>query len=122
MWPPPVAVGPTRHFTGRSSAIHAVNTAIDRLGPHATVALCVGESGTGKSYAAALLHCVGPLRHLPLTWLRCGPDLEPAALPATLVTAGTGAYCLEEVAELTPRAQSVVVGGLDAGSRGGNSN
>jgi len=103
-------------LAGRSAAIQAVNTALVRIASHAHVAVIVGESGVGKSHLAALLHRVGPLRHLDLAWLRCGASLESTGLPEALASAREGAFCVEEVADLPPRLQSQLVGALDTGS------
>src|SRR5437016_4258646 len=89
-----------------------------------TTRLITGESGTGKDYLARLIHELGPRRDAPFLKIDCA-SLPPALVESELFghergaftgaadrklgrleLGGTGTIVLDEVAALSPAAQS----------------
>ncbi len=64
---------------GRSTAMQAVFTLLDKAAQRDLTVLLLGESGTGKELAARAIHFEGPRRHEPFVTINCG------ALPAELI-------------------------------------
>jgi DNA-binding NtrC family response regulator len=56
---------------GRSPVMHEVFSLIQRLAPHAKVALIMGETGTGKGLAARAFHQSGPRNTSPFITIDC---------------------------------------------------
>jgi sigma-54 dependent transcriptional regulator, flagellar regulatory protein len=69
------AIGPT----GSSAAIVQVRQLIERVGPHDTTVLLLGESGSGKEVVARAIHAHSPRRAAAFVALNCG------AVPADLL-------------------------------------
>jgi DNA-binding NtrC family response regulator/tetratricopeptide (TPR) repeat protein len=118
---------------GVSTAMAAVRSAVERAANAPFAALIEGESGTGKELVARLLHKLGARRDRPFSTLNC------AALPDDLVEselfghargaftgavadrrgvfeeANTGTLFLDEVGELSPRAQAKLLRAIQEG-------
>src|SRR5437870_1704486 len=58
-------------MVGRSAAMLAVFSAIERLGPYRTTVLVQGDSGTGKELVARALHNFGPNPKGPYITFNC---------------------------------------------------
>ena len=76
-----LAVGSARTFLGTSPAALQVERLIPRLAAADSSVLILGESGSGKTFVARLLHEAGPRARGPLRVLNC------AAIPENLVEA-----------------------------------
>jgi DNA-binding NtrC family response regulator len=61
---------------GRSPAMQDVFSLIQRLAPHAKVALISGETGTGKELAARAFHQAGPRRTKPFVTINCSAVVD----------------------------------------------
>jgi DNA-binding NtrC family response regulator len=120
-------VAPASALVGISPAMIDVRRSVDRAGAAPFPALIEGESGSGKELVAREIHRGGPRRDRPFCTLNC------AALPDELVEselfghargaftgavgeragvfeeAHTGTLFLDEVGELSPRAQAKVL-------------
>ncbi len=112
------AVGSARAFLGTSAAAVRVARLVPRLAASDATVLLAGESGTGKSFVARLLHESGIRAREPLRIVNCGaiPDglLESelfghergaftgavAARVGAFEAAGRGTLFLDEIAEL----------------------
>jgi Nif-specific regulatory protein len=116
--------GPFSRLVGRSSAMEDVRRLIAKVAPAATSVLFTGETGTGKSAAAILVHELSPRASGPFIEVNCG------AIPENLLEselfghergaftgaiqrrlgvferARGGTVFLDEVAELGPSAQT----------------
>jgi DNA-binding NtrC family response regulator len=78
--PPNVAKNARVHaFLGDSPAARRTTSIIPRLANSSTTVLLLGESGTGKSLLARILHESGGRRALPLRVVNCG------SIPETLI-------------------------------------
>ena len=75
------AVGSAREFLGSSRSAELVATRIAKLARSDSTALILGESGTGKTFAARLVHEASARSKEPLRILNC------AAIPETLFEA-----------------------------------
>ena len=76
-----LAVGSARTFLGTSPAALQVERLVPRLAAADTSVLILGESGSGKTFVARLLHEAGPRARGPLRVLNC------AAIPENLLEA-----------------------------------
>jgi two-component system, NtrC family, response regulator AtoC len=125
--------GENGELVGISRAMDDVRRAVDRAGPAPFSVLIQGESGSGKELVARALHRRSPRRARPFCTLNC------AALPDDLVEselfghargaftgavseragvfedAHTGTLFLDEVGELSPRAQAKVLRAIQEG-------
>ena len=118
---------------GVSPAMGAVRSALERAAAAPFPVLIVGESGAGKELAARMLHKLGPRRDRPFCAINC------AALPDDLLEtelfghargaftgaaverrgvfeeAHSGTLFLDEVGELSPRAQAKLLRAIQEG-------
>ncbi len=116
--------GPFARLVGRSSAMEEVRRLIAKVAPATTSVLFTGETGTGKSAAAILVHELSPRASGPFIEVNCG------AIPENLIEselfghekgsftgavqrrlgvferARGGTVFLDEVTELGPSAQT----------------
>jgi len=116
--------GPFARLVGRSSAMEDVRRLLAKVAPASTSVLLTGETGTGKSAAAVLVHELSPRSSGPFVEVNCG------AIPENLIEselfghergaftgaiqrrlgvferARGGTVFLDEVAELGPSAQT----------------
>jgi transcriptional regulator with PAS, ATPase and Fis domain len=121
------SAAPLSALIGVSPAIVDVRRSVERAGPAPFAVLVEGESGSGKELVAREVHRLGPRRDRPFCTLNC------AAVPDDLVEselfghargaftgavservgvfeeAHTGTLLLDEVGELSPRAQAKVL-------------
>jgi two-component system response regulator GlrR len=65
-------------IVGRSEAVRALLSQLDRLAASSASVLILGESGTGKELVARALHYCGPRRRAPFIAINC------AAIPESL--------------------------------------
>jgi two-component system response regulator HydG len=61
---------------GRSPVMQDVFSLIQRLAPHARVALLTGETGTGKELAARAFHQSGPRKSKPFVTVNCSAVVD----------------------------------------------
>lgn len=112
---------------------HALAQALERLAASTLPVLLEGETGSGKDRAARYLHARSPYRDGPFVAVNCATlatDLVESLLFGHLKGAFSGASAareglfsqaaggtlyLDEVAELTPRAQAALLGVLENG-------
>ena len=73
-------------LVGRSAAMQALYSQIQRVAPTRASVLLIGESGTGKEVAARTLHDFSPRADLPFIAVNCG------AIPETLIEAELFGY------------------------------
>jgi DNA-binding NtrC family response regulator len=120
-------------LVGISPAIEEVRRAVERAAPAPFPVLVEGESGSGKELVARALHRLGPRRDRPFCSLNCAalPDeLVESELfghargaftgaaserPGVFEEAHTGTLFLDEVGELSPRAQAKVLRTIQEG-------
>lgn len=126
-----LAVGSARGFLGSSPAALAVAAMIRKLAGSDATALLLGESGTGKTFAARLIHEHSARAAAPLRVLNCAAIPE-ALLEAELFgsergaysgahatrvgafeAAGAGTLLLDEVGELTLASQAKLLRAIE---------
>jgi DNA-binding NtrC family response regulator len=73
-------------LVGRSAPMQALFERIRRVAPYDVPVLIVGETGTGKTRVARVLHALSPRRAGPFAVLHCG------ALPPDLLRRGLDAF------------------------------
>ena len=116
--------GPFARLIGRAAILEEVRRLIAKVAPANTTVLFTGETGTGKSAAAALVHELSPRSVGPFIEINCGaiPDNlieselfghERGAFTGAIQRrqgvferARGGTVFLDEVAELNPAAQT----------------
>jgi len=74
------------HFLGNSPQVQQILTLIEQVAPTKSNVLILGESGTGKSLVAELIHKNSPRRDGPFISINC------AAIPETLLEAELFGY------------------------------
>ncbi|PIE18137.1 MAG: nitrogen regulation protein NR(I) [Proteobacteria bacterium] len=106
-------------LVGRSAAMQGLYRLIAKMVNSGLPVLLTGESGTGKSLIARVLHDVsdrGDRRFI----LAGGEDLRSTeAAQAIVARAGAGTLCLDEVGDLSPDAQMRAVRLIDGLPDGG---
>ena len=129
--------GPHDNVLDNPFAIHdetlAVAQELERLATSSLPVLFQGETGTGKDRAARYMHTRSPYSAGPFVVVNCATlatDLSEsllfghvkgafsgasAAREGLFAQAGGGTLYLDEVAELTPRAQAALLGVLENG-------
>lgn len=126
--------GHGKELIGRSKQIARVRAALNQVASTDRHVLVVGETGTGKSRCAALIHrlskrseqacitvdCGGlPARDLGVQLFGCASDAVPgASLPrtGTLRRAGGGTVVLDRIERLPAELQPAILHLLDSGS------
>ena len=121
---PAVAVGA---IVGMTEAARDLRGAVERVAPAPFAVLIAGESGSGKELVARAVHKASPRRDRPFCTLNCAAlpdDLVEAELfghargaftgavadrPGLFEDAHGGTVFLDEVGELSPRAQAKVL-------------
>jgi two-component system response regulator HydG len=119
-----LAIGSARGFLGSSAAAEQIARIIPRLAASDVVVLLTGETGTGKSFVARLLHESGPHASEPFRALNCAAIPESlieselfghergaftgavASRPGALESAGAGTLFLDELGELPLTSQA----------------
>src|SRR2546429_2241233 len=117
---------------GESRAIRGLRARIARVGPTEATVLVRGERGTGKELVAAAVHDASRRRRQPYLALNCAalPDELLASelfghergaftgavqrAPGVLVAADGGTVFLDEVGDLSPRGQAMLLRFLEA--------
>jgi transcriptional regulator with GAF, ATPase, and Fis domain len=120
-------------LVGRSEAIRALQAEVDCAAPSDAKILITGETGVGKELVARLVHKRSSRAHAPMVTLNCAglPDslLESELFghvrgsftgayrdkPGLLETARNGTVFLDEVGEMSPRMQVVLLRFLESG-------
>jgi DNA-binding NtrC family response regulator len=118
---------------GRSAPMRALAARIAQVAPVDVPVLILGESGTGKELVARALHALSPRRAAPLEAVNCGALTRELLLSelfghergaftgaierrtGLLQAADGGTVFLDEVGELAPEAQAMVLRFLSAG-------
>jgi DNA-binding NtrC family response regulator len=118
---------------GRSPAMQDVFSLIQRLAPHAKVALICGETGTGKELAARAFHQAGPRRAKPFVTVNCSAVVDTLfeselfghmrgaftgaveSKPGLFEAAEGGTLFLDEVGELPMSVQAKLLRALENG-------
>jgi DNA-binding NtrC family response regulator len=118
---------------GRSAAMQEVFSLIQRLAPHAKVALVSGETGTGKELAARAFHHAGPRRGRPFVTINCSAVVDTLfeselfghvrgaftgaveAKPGLFEAAQGGTLFLDEIGELPLAVQAKLLRALENG-------
>jgi Nif-specific regulatory protein len=111
-------------IVGRSAAIERLLREVALVAPLDVSVLLTGDTGTGKSHLARVIHANGPRRHGPLVELNCATIPEPlmeselfGAMPGAHSTASHrmegriaaaegGTLVLDEITELSVSAQA----------------
>ncbi|HYM82344.1 MAG TPA: sigma-54-dependent Fis family transcriptional regulator [Candidatus Limnocylindria bacterium] len=78
-------------FVGRSPAVRALEATVRRVAATSFPVLLVGETGTGKSILARVIHYGGPRAQQPLVTVFC-PSLEKGMVEAELFGHRKGAF------------------------------
>ena len=120
-------------FVGTSEVIRALHTEIECAAPSDAKILITGETGVGKELVARLIHKQSARSAAPMVTLNCAglPDslLESELFghvrgsftgayrdkPGLLETARNGTVFLDEVGEMSPRMQVVLLRFLESG-------
>ncbi len=118
---------------GRSPAMLDVFSLIQRLAPHAKVALITGETGTGKELAARAFHQAGPRRGKPFVTVNCSAVVDTLfeselfghmrgaftgaveSKPGLFEAAEGGTLFLDEIGELPMSVQAKLLRALENG-------
>ncbi len=118
---------------GRSPAMQEVFSLIQRLAPHAKVALISGETGTGKELAARAFHQAGPRRSKPFVTINCSAVVDTLfetelfghvrgaftgaveSKPGLFEAAQGGTLFLDEIGELPLAVQAKLLRALEYG-------
>jgi Nif-specific regulatory protein len=117
---------PNLIMVGKSPAIDAARELIKKVAPLRTPVLLIGESGTGKTLMARLIHALSPRAPYPFLKINCAslpenlleielfglgkgsPPGAARAKPGRLEEADGGTIFLEEVAELSLSLQAKI--------------
>ena len=118
---------------GRSPLMQEVFSLIQRLAPHAKVALITGQTGTGKELAARAFHQAGPRRGRPFVTINCSAVVDTLfeselfghvrgaftgavdAKPGMFEAAQSGTLFLDEIGELPMSVQAKLLRALEYG-------
>src|SRR5262245_45491414 len=118
---------------GRSPGMQEVFSLIQRLAPHAKVALISGETGTGKELAARAFHHAGTRRQKPFVTVNCSAVVDTLfeselfghvrgaftgaveSKPGVFEAAQGGTLFLDEVGELPLTVQAKLLRALEYG-------
>jgi len=80
-----------RRFVGRSSAVRELEASLPRIAATSSPILILGETGTGKSILARILHASSPRAEGPFVTVAC-PNLDESRMQAELFGTREGAY------------------------------
>ncbi len=128
-----LASAPPVHLVGRSEPILALQSEIEVAAPSDAKILITGETGVGKELVARMVHKRSPRANAPMVTLNCAglPDslLESELFghvrgsftgayrdkPGLLESGRNGTVFLDEVGEMSPRMQVVLLRFLETG-------
>lgn len=113
--PPRPQAGDFCGFLGRSEAMAALYDGISRVAASHAPVFITGESGTGKSLAAAAVHASSPRHAEPFTALDCrarAPAQLEAELFGTALTSG-GTLVLDEICDMDLELQARLLGVIE---------
>ncbi len=99
---------------GRTPAMQELYRLVARILNTDLPVLISGESGTGKSLIARVIHDHSDRRGLPMVVAGTADFDEIGAVHDVMARAGTGVLLLEEPSDLSPMAQARLVRGLDS--------
>jgi DNA-binding NtrC family response regulator len=118
------AVGSAGTFLGRSPAAQRVSSLVQRIGRSDATVLLRGETGTGKSFVARLIHEASPRAQEPFRVINCASIPESlfeselfghergaftgavATRPGAFEAAGEGTVFLDEIGEMPLASQA----------------
>ncbi len=100
-------------LVGRSPAMQSLYRQMAKLLNSSLSVQLVGETGTGKSLVAGTMHDLGDRAGLPLVTIGATGIKGPEDLAATIATARGGTLVLDEVGDLGPAEQLILVRALD---------
>jgi DNA-binding NtrC family response regulator len=122
-----------RGLVGRSSVMQKIRETIQQFASLDAPILIIGETGTGKEIVAHALHATGKRRSRPFLAINCGAITETLleselfghergaftgadrAHGGLFEEAGDGTIFLDEIAEISPRLQTVLLRVLESG-------
>ena len=126
--------GHTNRWVARSEAMRAAGAMIGRVAPLRIPLLIHGETGSGRSHLAQLIHESGPRSTGPMITLDCG-SMDPARVGAKLFGKEPGAFAndeaesegaisaaengtlvLEDIAAMTEQVQTMLLEYLQTGT------
>lgn len=99
---------------GRTPAMQELYRIVARVLNTDLSVLIAGESGTGKSLIAQVIHDYSDRRTLPFVVAGAGDLEEIDAVHALIARAKSGTILFDEIGDLSPEAQSRLVRNLDA--------
>jgi len=114
---------------GKSKEMKALRERAQRLAPHDTPVLLLGEAGTGREAFARYIHAMSPRAAAPLVTIT-GSSLQPDQAAQQLfgnqkggnVSAGAfekannGTLFINELGDLDPEVQTILLGALEQGN------
>jgi Nif-specific regulatory protein len=121
-----------QEIVGRSAAIDRLLREVSLVAPLDVSVLLTGDTGTGKSHLARVIHANGPRRHGPLVELNCATIPEPLMeselfgamagahstalqrIDGRIAAAEGGTLVLDEITELSVSAQAKLLQVLQA--------
>ena len=126
--------GHTNRWVARSEAMRAAGAMFGRVAPFRIPLLIHGETGSGRSHLAQLIHESGPRSTGPMITLDCG-SMDPARVGAKLFGKEPGAFAndeaesegaisaaengtlvLEDIAAMTEQVQTMLLEYLQTGT------
>ena len=125
--------GPLARLVGGSPAMATLRATIRRYAPSRAPVLITGETGTGKELVARALHEASPRAAEPFVAVNCGGIADTLleselfghargaftgatrARKGLFEAAGAGTLLLDEIGEITPRLQVVLLRALESG-------
>ena len=130
---PRVAVGIAAEFETATPSLQRMLAELEIAAAHDVSILLIGETGTGKTYLARLIHELSPRRAAPLVTVACGalpPDLIESELfghvrgaftsahadkDGKFIAAGAGTILLDEIDVLHPEQQVKLLRVIETG-------
>ena len=114
---------------GRSRVMRELREQAKQIAPHEAALLILGEPGTGREAFARYIHSLGARKSGPFVTLTagslsdenaeavlCGSESGGAVRPGVLEQAERGALFVNELGDLPPAAQRLLLAAIDSGS------
>ncbi len=114
---------------GKSRLTQQLRSELTRIAPHASALLLVGESGSGREALARFVHEIGPRAQKPFVTLVAsalgdenaegsllGREVDGKNEPGLLDQAQGGTLFIQDLEDLAPRAQRLLLGVIETGS------